>query len=113
MSQQDDQGAPRERRRAPRFSVCVPLEYEDHSVEGRGFTKNVSRSGVLIEQASSPPPIGAGLRVRFSFFLGAFETPFSGKVVRHADDGFALQFGSLDEAQIEVLRTALPPGAYA
>ncbi len=64
MSEQAGQGPPQERRRAPRFSVCVPMEYEDHAVTGRGFTENVSLSGVLIEQASSPAPIGANLRLR-------------------------------------------------
>ncbi len=113
MSEQAGQGPPQERRQAPRFSVCVPMEYEDHSVTGRGFTKNVSLSGVLIKQASSPALIGTNLRLRFSFFLGSFATPFRGKVVRHAEDGFAIQFASLDEAEFEVLRRALPPGVYA
>jgi hypothetical protein len=89
------------------------MEYEDHSVKGRGFTKNVSLSGVLIEQASSPVPIGANLRLRFSFFLGSFETQFRGKAVRDAEDGFAIQFASLEEAELEILRTALSAGAYA
>jgi hypothetical protein len=89
------------------------MEYEDHSVTGRGFTENVSLSGVLIGQASSPAPIGANLRLRFSFFLGSFETPFRGKVVRHAEEGFAVQFESLEEAQLKILHAALPPGVYA
>ncbi len=112
MSQRDDERSPRERRRAPRFDVYVPMEYEDDAA-GRGFTKNVSLSGVLIGQASSPPPIGASLRLRFSFFLGSFETPFRGKVVRQAEEGFAIQFASLEEAELEILRRALPPGVYA
>jgi hypothetical protein len=89
------------------------LEYEDGSMAGRGFTKNVSLSGVLIEQASSLAPIGASLRLRFSFFLGSFETQFRSKVVRHAEDGFAVQFASLDGAELEILRKALPPGVSA
>ncbi len=113
MSEQAGQGPPQERRQAPRFSVCVPMEYEDHSVTGRGFTENVSLSGVLIGQASSPAPIGASLRLRFSFFLGSFETPFRGKVVRHAEEGFAIQFASLVESEREILRTALPPDGDA
>jgi hypothetical protein len=88
------------------------MEYEDHSASGRGFTTNLSLSGVLIEQATSPAPIGTNLRLRFSFFLGAYQTPFRGKVVRHAEEGFAVQFASLDEAEREVLRRALPPGNY-
>ncbi len=113
MSEQAGPGPPQERRRAPRFSVCVPMEYEDHSVTGRGSTENVSLSGVLIGQASSPAPIEANLRLRFSFFLGSFETPFRGKVVRHAEEGFAIQFASLEKAQLEILRTALAAGASA
>ncbi len=113
MSEQAGPGPPQERPRAPRFSVCVPMEYEDHAVTGRGFTENVSLSGVLIEQASSPAPIGANLRLRFSFFLGSFGTPFKGKVVRRVEEGFAIQFASLDEAEIEVLRRALSPGVHA
>ena len=113
MSEQAGQGPPQQRPRAPRFSVSVPMEYEDQSVTGRGFTENVSLSGVLIGQPSSPAPIGASLRLRFSFFLGSFATPFRGKVVRHAEDGFAIQFASLEEAQLEILRTALPPGVDA
>jgi hypothetical protein len=87
------------------------MEYEDHSVTARGLTKNVSLSGVLIGQTSSPVPIGANLRLRFSFFLGSFATPLSGKVVRHAEEGFAIEFTSLEEAELEILRKALPGGA--
>ncbi len=113
MSEQAGPGVSLKRPRAPRFSVSVPMEYEDHSVTGRGSTENVSLSGVLIGQASSPAPIEANLRLRFSFFLGSFGTPFRGKVVRHAEDGFAIQFASLEEAELEILRRALPPGVYA
>ncbi len=79
----------------------------------RGFTNNVSLSGVLIGPASLPAPIGANPRLRFSFFLGSFATVFRGKVVRHAEEGFAIQFASLEEAQLKILRTALPPGVDA
>ena len=113
MSEQAGSGPPQRRPRAPRFGVYVPMEYEDHSVTGRGFTKNVSLSGVLIEQASWPAPIGASLRLRFSFFQGSFETPFRGKVVRHAEEGFAIQFASLEESEREILRTALSPDGDA
>jgi hypothetical protein len=89
------------------------MQYADDALAGRGFTANMSLSGVLIERVTAPAPIGASLRLRFSFFLGSFDTPFRGQVVRHTDDGFAVQFESLDQAQLDVLRTALPPGAYA
>ncbi len=89
------------------------MEYGQDAERGRGFTEDVSLSGVRIEQVSLAVPIETELRLRFSFFLGSFETLFRGKVVRHTTDGFAVQFGSLDVAQIETLRTALGPDAYA
>ncbi len=88
------------------------MEYGQDAETGRGLTKDVSLSGVRIEQVSLAVPIETELRLRFSFFLGSYATLFPGKVVRHTTDGFAVQFGSLDVAQLETLRTALRPGAY-
>ncbi len=105
--------SPEDRRAAPRLRIQAPMEYRQDAETGRGFTKDVSLSGVRIEQASLAVPIETELRLRFSFFLGSFETLFRGNVVRHTTDGFAVQFGSLDVAQLEILRTALRPGAYA
>ena len=89
------------------------MEYGQDAETGRGLTKDVSLSGVRIERASLAVPIETELRLRFSFFLGSFETLFPGKVVRHTTDGFAVQFGSLDVAQLEMLRTALRPSTHA
>ncbi len=89
------------------------MEYDHDAETGRGFTKDVSLSGVRIEQASLAVPIETDLRLRFSFFLGSFDTLFRGEVVRHTTDGFAVEFGSLDGAQLEILRRALRPSAYA
>lgn len=103
-----DQG----RRAAPRLSIQVPTEYEyESSTPGSGLTENLSISGVLVEHASAAFPIDAELRMRFSFFLGSFDTLFTGAVVRHTADGFAARFVRLETAQIEVLRRALtlPP----
>ncbi len=102
-----------DRRAAPRLRIQAPMEYGQDAETGSGLTKDVSLSGVRIDRASLAVPIETELRLRFSFFLGSFETLFPGKVVRHTTDGFAVQFGSLDVAQLEILRTALRPGAYA
>ncbi len=95
-----------ERRVAPRFSVQVLTEYED-SYMGSGLTENVSLSGVRIEHASRSIPIQTEIRLRFSFFIGSFDTEFQGTVIRHTGDGFAVQFGDMDEAQLVVLRRSL------
>ncbi len=95
-----------ERRAAPRFSVQVPTEYEDSQM-GSGFTTNVSLSGVQIEHASISTAIQTEIRLRFSFFMGSFDTVFRGTVVRRTGDGFAVQFGDMDAAQLVVLRRSL------
>ncbi len=92
-----------EQRAAPRFSVQAPTEY-GNSHMGSGFTKNVSLSGALIEHASISLAIQTEIRLRFSFFMGSFDTIFLGTVVRQAGDGFAVQFGDMGETQLEVLR---------
>ncbi len=102
-----------DRRAAPRLRIQAPMEYGQDAETGRGLTTDVSLSGVRIERASLAVPIETELRLRFSFFLGSFETLFPGTVVRHTTDGFAVQFGSIDVAQLEILRRALRPSAYA
>ncbi len=97
-----------ERRAAPRLSIQVPTEYEN-SHTGSGFTKNVSLSGVRIEHASLSLAIQTEIGLRFSFFMGSFDTVFPGTVVRHTEDGFAVHFGDMGEAQLGVLRRVLQP----
>ena len=96
-----------ERRAMPRVSIQAPTEYENSRV-GSGVTKNVSLSGVLIEYASMSMANQTELRLRFSFFMGSFGTIFRGTVARRTKDGFAVQFEDMGEAQLEVLRRALP-----
>ncbi len=95
-----------EQRAAPRVSVQVPTEYEN-SHTGSGVTENVSVSGVLIDHASRSMAIQTAIRLRFSFFIGSFDTVFHGTVIRQTGDGFAVQFGDMDQVQLEVLRRIL------
>ncbi len=99
-----------EQRVAPRLSVQVPTEFQNSAL-GTGVTADVSTSGVRVAHTSIPVRLETQLRMRFSFFFGSFETEFLGTVVRHAGDGFAVRFGSLETAHDEVLRRALslPP----
>ncbi len=96
-----------QRREARRFIIQAPTEYENSQM-GSGLTENVSISGVRIENASRSIAIQTEIRLRFSFFMGSFGTIFQGAVVRHTEDGFAVQFGDMGEAHLEVLRRILP-----
>ncbi len=95
-----------DRRTALRFNVQVPTEYEN-SHTGSGLTENVSLSGVLIERVSRSIAIQTEIRLRFSFFIGSFDTVFHGTVIRHTEGGFAVQFADMDPVQLDVLRRIL------
>ena len=96
----------KEQRAAPRFAVRASTEYENSHM-GSGSTENVSLSGALIEYASTSIPIQTKIRLRFSFFVGSFDTVFRGSVVRQTEDGFAVQFVDMGETQLEVLTRIL------
>jgi hypothetical protein len=98
---------PFERRAEPRFQIQAPLEYRSPSATGHGRTRNISLSGVYIEAPPELAPHDA-VEVRFSFFVGSFDIPFPGEVVRLGPDGFAARFGALGDAQLRILRRALP-----
>lgn len=102
-----------ERRVARRYDIRVPVEYgQNQAVHGSGTTWNLSVSGVRIQHASRQVEVGGLLALRFSFFPGSFETPLPGSVVRHTEDGFAVQFDVLDATQIRLLSRALPNEDY-
>ena len=96
-----------ERRRAKRFPLRVPAEYENGG-HGTGTTENLSRSGVLMTNTTVRAQIGTDIVMRMSLYPGSFETPFHGRVVRVTDDGFAAVFERLSEAASEALQAALP-----
>jgi hypothetical protein len=97
-----------ERRVETRFPIHVPVEFTNGDVAGSGVTGNVSMSGVRIDDASAEPRAGVNLELRFSFFLGSFETAVQGRWVRPTRGGFAVQFTDLDPVQQELLHRALP-----
>lgn len=97
-----------ERRVEPRFPIHAPVQFNNGNVEGTGMTGNVSMSGARIDEVSEAPRAGTTLELRFSFYVGSFETPFRGRWVRPTRDGFAVEFTGLEPSQQELLRRALP-----
>ncbi len=59
--------------------------------EGDGFLTDVSNSGALVEEVTSPPNIGS--RVRLLVRLpDQDEFELVGQVVRHTEGGFGVEF---------------------
>jgi hypothetical protein len=105
--------AQQERRAALRVKLRGPTEYRNGGVHGHGTVWDISASGALIEEASSPVERGTTLGLRSSFFPGSFEVELKGDVVRHTETGFAVQFVDLGAPEIEFLRAVLPDAAAA
>ena len=98
---------PRERRRAPRYPVCLTTEYESEERRGSGVTTTLSRFGAWVGEATQPVPVGERLRIRVSAFVGSFATPLAARVVGVGSDGFAVEFRDLGSPEHEILSRAL------
>ena len=95
--------------RKPRFDLRAPVAYSGEPGTGRGLIWNISTSGLRIEAASVEAPLGTELRIRASYFAGSSEVTLHGRVVRHTEGGFAVQFENLPFEAQELLNQILPP----
>lgn len=82
-------------RRDHRIKTHFETLYTAGRREGVGVLADISYSGALLEGTSMRPPIGS--TVRFFVFLQPV-SPFEliGRVVRHHEDGFAIEYKDLD-----------------
>ena len=76
----------------------MPVVYGG-AAAGVGFAVNLSTSGGLLERVSVPAEPGAAVYLRFSCYLGSFETELCGTVARRTADGFAVRFDAMDALQ--------------
>ena len=86
-----------EKRRDPRVSLRLEAHYSFGRVVEDGMLANISYSGALIEDTTMRPEIGTRVVLQVSLVPpDGFEatTPFelTGRVVRHSDNGFAIEY---------------------
>ena len=81
----------------------VPVEFSGRHVRGRGFIRNISESGALVEDAQPLVVSGGRVRLRFSFFQDSLPVEIPATVVRETPIGFAVQFAGLDARLKSVL----------
>ena len=85
----------RESRSATRYELPIPVKISLR-LGGAGLVRNISTSGVWIEQANFRPPIGCSVHVEISPPDGASGIQLRAEVVRYTEnDGFAARFVSL------------------
>ena len=92
-----------ERRVAPRVGMDAPAEYRAGSGNGTGTVRDISTSGVRVDDVSMRLDNEEEAGLRCSFYMGSFGVELTGRVVRQTDTGFALQFLELGADQRALL----------
>jgi len=84
------------RRRSGRIQTRFESLYSAGRYEGTGVLADVSYTGALVEGASLKPDIGKPLRL-YVFVQPVAPFELVGTVVRHTDNGFAIEYPTLSE----------------
>ena len=82
-------------RRARRIVTRFESLYSSGRCDGTGVLADVSYSGAHVGRASTRPEIGALVRL-FVFLRPSDPFELIGRVVRHTDDGFAVELQDLE-----------------
>ncbi len=84
------------RRRAGRVPTQFESLYSAGRSEGTGILTDISFTGAMIEGASLKPEIGKVLRI-YVFVQPVSPFEIVGTVVRHSEQGFAIEYPSLSD----------------
>jgi len=91
------------KRAKARVEMRVPVEFRGRRTQGRGFIRNISESGALVEDAEPLVVAGGRIRLRFAFFEDSLPVEIPASVVRETASGFGVQFSGLDARLRNVL----------
>ena len=94
-------GKPRAVRVRTRFETVYSAGRED----GTGILANISYSGALLTETSLQPRIGSQVRV---YILLSEPFEIVGKVARHVERGFAIEYSDLDPELRCLIDDAVP-----
>jgi hypothetical protein len=83
---------PSDKRRGARIRTRFETAYSAGREEGTGILAEISCSGALLTQASLQPRLGSKVRVHV-LLSEPFEV--AGKVVRHVEGGFAIEYADV------------------
>ena len=78
--------------RAQRISPSLETFFSSAREEGRAVLANISSSGALLERTRLRPRVGTQVRVTMFLLNQAEPLNLVGRVVRHTESGFAVQF---------------------
>jgi len=98
-----------DRRVAPRYLIEAPVRVRSGTVSKMGRVRDMSSTGVRIEDVDLQPPEGTRLQLEFSFFKDSPPVTLAGEVVRKTETGgFCVKFRTVDSRIRAVLRVVLP-----
>ena len=80
-----------DRRKDARFRTRFDSLYSLGAREGAGVLGEISYSSARLDEASVQPPLGTEIRL-YIFVQPVMPFELMGSVVRHTEDGFAIQY---------------------
>jgi hypothetical protein len=84
-----------DKRAHPRFQTRFDALCSSGSEEGAGTLSDLSYQGARVEDASIRPAIGTKIRL-YVFIQPVSPFELHGYVVRHTDEGFAIEFANIE-----------------
>lgn len=101
---------PTERRKERRYKIPVPVEYvcPERDLPGKGHLRDISVSGMYVEEPGHDLDAGDGVRAPLWLFSESTTVFLEGRVVRAEPGGFAVKFEEMDSRVVETLRQVLP-----
>jgi hypothetical protein len=79
----------------PRFRTRFDTLCSSGSEEGAGTVTDISYRGARVEEASIRPAVGSKIRL-YVFIQPVSPIELQGYVVRHTEEGFAIEFAKLE-----------------
>ncbi len=90
------------RRDRGRVKTLFELLYSAGRNEGNGVLADISYSGARIDGTPLRPKIGTRIRL-YVFVQPVSPMEITGDVVRHTDDGFAIQYKTISDPELRAL----------
>ncbi len=102
-----------ERRVAPRYRRHGPVRFTTDEVEGQGTLHDISVTGARLDEVSIVLKPGTSAQLEFAPRVDCLPVRVRALVIREIDNGFAVEFSSVDPRLKRLLKTLVEQGEEA
>ncbi len=102
-----------ERRVAPRYRRHGPVRFTTDEVEGQGTLHDISVTGARVDEVSILLKPGTAAQLEFAPRVDCLPIRVRALVIRETENGFAVEFSSVDPRLKRLLKTLMEEGEEA